>query len=470
MRTKVNGIIVIFIMFFSGSLFGADGTWNVDAGGNWGEVANWTNSIVAEGVDATATFPNILSSDVRVTNETDRTIGNIIHEASSGSFRLDGSGTTLTLDSTTGKPEISVTGNDELSIQTQLGGTNGFIKTGSGTLSMGRYLSGSSSLSGDVHIQAGELQATDEAFGSGSIVFTGDANFVKPYGANGTFPETMQIVVEPGVSATMRSVTFYYDATYNGPLIGATNSVFTSSLGGNTRLSYMNTNNTFAGEVRLTGGTFPTFSKAHEFRSLADSNQKVVLNNAIFRLANGGVDMHFFNRPFELTNGGEFENDSTDSGVEMQIYQDITASIGNNNRSIYLTGVNTGDNAIYGSISDSASGTGIISLTKEETGTWMLAGTNTYTGVTTVNGGTLVLSGESSIVDTGTVNIVSGVLDVETREIIGTLQTNGVDLVSGTWGASGSGAENQDDNIFAGNGILYVAVPFPPEGTVILVK
>lgn len=449
----------------------ADGTWIVDGSGNWGIAANWTNNIVAEGVDATATFPDVFSSDVRITNEIDRTVGNIVYEGSAGSPRFDGTNT-LTLTSTTGKPEISVTGSQTLSIQTLLGGTNGFIKTGSGTLDMGRYLTGTSSLDGDIEIQDGQLYATDEAFGSGNIVFTGNATFSKPYKGNSTYPETTSIIVEPSISATIKSVTFYYDASFSGPLVGDTSTVLTSSLGNNCGLKYLSTNNTFQGELRLSGGTFPIKDKGHEFRSLADSDQKIVINNGIFRLLNGGVDMHFVNRPIEMTGDAKVENASTDSDVEISISKNIIPSIGNNNKTLYLSGVNTGPNIITGSISNSATGTGEVSVYKDGTGSWTLAGTNTFTGTTTINDGTLLLSGESSISDTGTVNVISGMLEVETREIIGTLQTNGVAVVpaTGTWGSSTSGAENTNDTYFTGTGLLYVGVPFPPEGTVLLVK
>ena len=59
-----------------------------------------------------------------------------------------------------------------------------------------------------------------------------------------------------------------------------------------------------------------------------------------------------------------------------------------------------------GSIVGIISGTG-GQLAKSGTGTLTLSGANTYTGTTTVNAGTLELSGGSAIADTGAVSIAN---------------------------------------------------------------
>ncbi len=41
---------------------GADGTWNVDADGNWSTATNWVSSVIADGAGSTA----ILNRDITV--------------------------------------------------------------------------------------------------------------------------------------------------------------------------------------------------------------------------------------------------------------------------------------------------------------------------------------------------------------------------------------------------------------------
>ena len=68
-----------------------------------------------------------------------------------------------------------------------------------------------------------------------------------------------------------------------------------------------------------------------------------------------------------------------------------------------------------------------LSVTKSGSGSWILSGTNTYTGVTTISAGTLVLStaGTNNIAGSTTINVQSGAnLDV-------TAVAGGFTLVSG---------------------------------------
>ena len=60
------------------------------------------------------------------------------------------------------------------------------------------------------------------------------------------------------------------------------------------------------------------------------------------------------------------------------------------------------------------------------TGKTTLAGTNSYTGVTTINNGTLALSGGAAIHNTGSIIIIEGALDIDTAETIGSLTGAGI--------------------------------------------
>ena len=67
-----------------------------------------------------------------------------------------------------------------------------------------------------------------------------------------------------------------------------------------------------------------------------------------------------------------------------------TGGAATNNKTLVLGGTNTADNIIYGNISNQAGATSAgVSVLKIGGGTWVLAGTNTYGGTTTIANGTL---------------------------------------------------------------------------------
>ena len=69
-------------------------------------------------------------------------------------------------------------------------------------------------------------------------------------------------------------------------------------------------------------------------------------------------------------------------------------------------------------------GGGVVSLLKSGTGALVLGGTNTYTGTTTVNGGTLALAGGSAIADTAAITLANNAgvtLRLDASETIGSL-------------------------------------------------
>jgi len=121
---------------------------------------------------------------------------------------------------------------------------------------------------------------------------------------------------------------------------------------------------------------------------------------------------------------------------------------GASDRSLTLTGSNTGNNTLAAVIGESGVTT---SVTKSGNGTWLLTGTNTYTGATTIRGGKLVVS---SLADGGSASNIGAssnaasnlVLNAATLQYIGgavsTDRLFSIGTGSGTLDASGSGALN----------------------------
>jgi len=102
--------------------------------------------------------------------------------------------------------------------------------------------------------------------------------------------------------------------------------------------------------------------------------------------------------------------------------------------------------------------TGAAALTKTG-GNNAIVAQPSYTGNTTVNGGTLTL-GAATLDDNSTVTIADGAKLALTHgqsDIVGALVINGVTMASGTYGASGSGAGIIDDAHFAGSGRITIA-------------
>lgn len=283
-------------------------------------------------------------------------------------------------------------GNDP-EISAVLAGTNGFTKTGTGWLGLNAT---SSSLSGDINIQAGTLYTRHEALGTGDIVFTGDSTLVKVYNANKSF--TQDITINSNVSASMSAASFYYDVWHSGVLSGDDTTKLSLSMGGNSEIQFRNNANTFEGELSISGPGINVTAKAAEFNSLADSSKKISVNNGLFRLRNGGVSMNFANRQFEmLTGNAGLDNDSTNSNVTMSFSQNFRAAIGNNARTLTLAGVNAGNNTFGGAIANSATGSGVVNISKQEAGKWILSGDNSYTGTTTIGAGTLEIGGSGRL-------------------------------------------------------------------------
>ncbi len=189
--------------------------------------------------------------------------------------------------------------------------------------------------------------------------------------------------------------------------------------------------------------------------------------------------------------GGGGTIDTTGATGALIFTSNFTAT-GLGAKTLTLKGGN-GD-TIQGAIVDSSGGA--TALSKTGNGTWILSGANTYSGGTNISNGVLQLVGANATLGLGNVTVTSGAtrLDITTGvlnaindtatlslagggtpgvadfgyarlgtgidEVVGTLILNGVNEAPGTYGSSTSGAANQFDEFFNGNGIITV-VPEP---------
>jgi autotransporter-associated beta strand protein len=153
-----------------------NGTWTLDGSGNWSTPANWVGGTVASGATAAADFSTLdITGDRIVTIDAPFTIGTLLAQDAttpSNNWTLGGAGP-LTLDNGGNQPVLDII-NQALTISAPVDGTNGFSKTGSGTL----HLSGACTYSGTTTLAAGTLQTSggNDRLPTGTILaFTGTA-------------------------------------------------------------------------------------------------------------------------------------------------------------------------------------------------------------------------------------------------------------------------------------------------------
>ncbi len=73
--------------------------WSSNASGNWGTATNWQNGTIPEGSNARARFDQLnITTNVTVTNEVTRTIGDIVVGDTNGTNTYNITGATITFE------------------------------------------------------------------------------------------------------------------------------------------------------------------------------------------------------------------------------------------------------------------------------------------------------------------------------------------------------------------------------------
>jgi autotransporter-associated beta strand protein len=153
-----NGYAVVTVVV---TTLTSSGTWTSDASANWGDTSRWSGNVVASGVGQTASFSTInISANRTVTLDTSRAISTLRFSDITATFFnwtiTNSADSTLTLNSgSAASPAIVVT--NTATLAAPLAGTNGYTKSGPGTL----ILSGNNSLSGTVNIDTANSSAND---------------------------------------------------------------------------------------------------------------------------------------------------------------------------------------------------------------------------------------------------------------------------------------------------------------------
>jgi fibronectin-binding autotransporter adhesin len=308
---------------------------------------------------------------------------------------------TITLNAT---GTIDTAGSAGVTFSGVASGAGGLTKTSGQTLT----LSGANTYTGATTVNGGTLKAgvasvanTSGAFGNNSAV---------------TLANTVGVILDiTGFNTQIGSLTGGGTTGGNVTLgaatltIGGDNTSPTgyggviSGTGGITKigsgtLTLSGTNSSYTGITTISAGTLAVNSLAD-----AGSNSSIgapATNTAANLVINGGTLQYngsggSTNRSFTI-GASSATIDASGSGALTFSDTGTYARGGTTSRTLTLTGSNTGSNTLSGIVADPSS-PGTTSLVKSGAGTWVLTATNTFTGGTTINNGTLSISKASNL-------------------------------------------------------------------------
>ncbi len=367
----------------------ADGTFNQTTAGNytWDTNSNWVGNIIASGNGSTANLTSGTTGTINVSLTTDRTIGNI--NATTHAWVISGPGTLILAGSST----PTITGpSQSLNISTTINGTQGMTINGSVTLSGNNIYTG-------ITTSNGTLTLTN----SGALGATGAGNTT-------TVINSSQIIV---MNTTITGET----ATINGGGSGSTSGALQGR-----------GNSTWAGDLILGNsstriGTFDVSSQLTVSGNISGS-QKLFISGLGTTILSGSAnsytgDTQIYRGTLKMDSGnnrlptgttlqlgGTSDNSVYNlNGWNQQIAGLENITTGSSNRTVTnlsgtastLTLNGTTARSFLGDTDDTTVITGNLSLIKEGNFTQTLAKTNSYTGNTTINSGTLSLSDNATM-------------------------------------------------------------------------
>jgi autotransporter-associated beta strand protein len=313
----------------------------------------------------------------------------------------------------------------------------GITKNGAGTLNFTNTTVSTSTtnLLGAVTVNGGAVELSNTGLlakstvtlntNSGLIFNSGTGTF-SVLSLNGSGNLTLQDTASSPVTVILSNFTGNSNGTYSGVLSGT---------GGITRIASVQYNNasgvqtftgpnTFTGTTTINGGiinyqngtALGTYSPIVVTTSSGGGGAVQIQGG----IAGGSDTLTLAGSGVEYGGNGALENVSgnnsyagnivltasstiqSDAGA-LYLAGNVTNSASSGTVTLTLQGASTGTNTINGVISDGSPA--ITALAKSGAGTWILANNNTYSGGTSITGGTLQMNSNTALGTTGTVTV-----------------------------------------------------------------
>ncbi|MBL9184813.1 MAG: autotransporter-associated beta strand repeat-containing protein [Verrucomicrobiaceae bacterium] len=424
-------------------------TWTQTAGGaqSWNTAANWIGNAVPTTVAGdTVDFSTVdIATNTTLTLGADRTGGLWKFGDTTGTETWTvNAGNTLTLAGTT--PSIDVAQNTA-TLNCVIAGTAGLTKTGAGILVLGAantYTGGTTLTQGNLlFANNAALGAGTFTVGSGSgpywnntsgspITTANNMVWAGNYFCGGTW------VINGNVSITANSTQeIYGNVTVNG-VVSGTVGINKQGASGNLILNGLNTytGQTVIRQGSITVNTLKNYGVASSLGMPTTTNIVIAPNNSSSLIYTGTGDST--NRPIQAGGTGSAGTTATvaNNGTGPLIFTaaafnaPVGITTGSAARTIALGGsfgTTATPNEVQGVIADNTlngatAPANQISLSKTGTSVWKISGANTYSGTTSITGGTLILGANNVLPGTTNVTIGAATLDADTRtDSMGTL-------------------------------------------------
>ncbi len=360
-----------------------------------------------------------------------------------GDFAFTLSGNITLGDSTTNTLNSSTPAGRLLDVTAAVSGSGNIAISGNQvTLSANNTYSGATTINSNAMLQvgnggtAGSIANTSGITNNGALVYNRSNDLSVSYAIGGTGSLTK---LGAGTLTLSNTNTYSGDTSIgnNTTNVGTVNVTASGALGSGQVTVVSNTSSGNLAQLTLNSGSGITLANDFETSGTGPGSAGIILNQS------GDNE---FSGTIALIGGGGNTNIFSDGG-SLTLSGGVTVNY-TSGRTVQLGG--TAGGTVSGLMAD---GNNPLSVTKTGTGTWEITNTNTYTGATTINGGTLLISGSGSINTASGVTVGDGgtLLYDSSVALTAPLTMSANSTVGGTGAISGNLVFNSGSSLYVEN-------------------